>query len=354
MTARTIGVLLVALAAGGALLAGRADRPAPAPARSTDPVTVAGAWPHAQRADLPAALPDGSLFTPKLYLDAGTAIGTARTPGERSTRLLLRTAGTLRELRRAHAEFDNLAAAGDDVAWTETGERAATRIWAVNRADGRAPRRLTADTGNAVFFGNQHDLVLAGGRVHWAAAPRRAGSTEIRSVALTGGPVAVRRFTGEWALTAWPWLTSAAGGPSGRTRLKDMTTGRTVEVPVSAGEQSECNPAWCRVLVSDGTGLVRIDVMRPDGSARRRVAGATSGAAVSDVAILDRFEILSETGPQSDLTGTAGLSVHDLASARTVTVTPAATSASARGGMLWWSTGSGGATAWHSLDLRTV
>jgi hypothetical protein len=43
-----------------------------------------------------------------------------------------------------------------------------------------------------------------------------------------------------------------------------------------------------------------------------------------DVALLDRFEVLSETGPDSDLTGTAGLIVYDLLAGRTVDVSAAA------------------------------
>ncbi|MFI1990848.1 hypothetical protein [Actinoplanes sp. NPDC020271] len=90
------------------------------------------------------------------------------------------------------------------------------------------------------------------------------------------------------------------------------------------------------------------------GADRRRIAGADALAAVVDVAILDRFEILSRTVPGSDVTGVAALRVYDLSTGNTVGLSPAAGSASARGGMLWWSTGTAEATRWHSLDLRTA
>ncbi|MDT5030635.1 MAG: hypothetical protein QOC94_806 [Actinoplanes sp.] len=73
-----------------------------------------------------------------------------------------------------------------------------------------------------------------------------------------------------------------------------------------------------------------------------------------DVALLDRFEVLSETGPDSDLTGTAGLIVYDLLAGRTVDVSAAAVMAFARGGVLWWSTGDQETLMWHTLNLRTI
>ena len=70
--------------------------------------------------------------------------------------------------------------------------------------------------------------------------------------------------------------------------------------------------------------------------------------------VLDRFELLSETGPDSDLTGTAGLLIYDLATDRTVDVSPAVDGVFCRGGVLWWATGDQDSLVWHTLDLRTV
>ncbi|MFI7544038.1 hypothetical protein [Actinoplanes sp. NPDC049599] len=347
--------LAVALAAGGALLAYRPDEPRPAPGGR---VALAAAWPAAQRADLRGNLRDGPIYQPGIFLDARTSLGTAPSPDGTAERLVLRAADdSIRELRRrplaTNPEFGAFAAAGDDLVWTESARGEPTQIWTA-RGSGGPARRLTADTGNAVFFGSQWDLVLADGRVHWAAAKEGAQVTEIRSVALTGGAVAVHEEPGEWALTAWPWLTDGGGDQAGTTRLRNLATNRDTPVESTGAELITCAAAWCRVLVMNGDGLARIDLMHPDGSGRRRIAGSTAGAAVTDVAVLDRFEILSETGPESDLTGTAGLLVYDITADRTVEVSPAADGAFSRGGVLWWATGDQDSLVWHTVDLRTV
>jgi hypothetical protein len=108
------------------------------------------------------------------------------------------------------------------------------------------------------------------------------------------------------------------------------------------------------VLVTTTDGLARIDVMRPDGSDRKRIAGGEARAALPDVAILDRFEVLSEPRGDSDLTGTEALLIADLQTGRTIDVAPAVDGAFSRGGVLWWSTGDQDHIVWHTLDLRTV
>ncbi len=348
--------LAVALVAGAGLLVYAPEDSKPAPAGR---VGLAAAWPRAQRADLPGNLRDGPIYHPGIFLDARTSVGTAPTPDGTVERLLVRNADeTVRELRRrplsGNPEFATFATSGDDLVWSESADDAATEIWTAKITGGPA-RRLTADTGNAVFFGSQWDLVLAEGRVHWAAAaPEGEQTTEIRSVALTGGAVAIREEPGAWALTAWPWLTDGGGDQAGTTRLRNMATNRDTPVETSGAELVTCAVVWCRVLVMSGDGLARIDLMHPDGSARRRVAGSAAGAAITDVAVLDRFEVLSETGPDSDLTGTAGLLVYDLRADRTVDLSPAVDGAFSRNGVLWWATGDQDSLIWHTLDLRTV
>ncbi|WP_436532019.1 hypothetical protein [Actinoplanes sp. HUAS TT8] len=340
---RTVSALIVALTAGGTLLIkGPATAPAPAP--------------KAERADLPAYLADGSTFTPRLFLKAGTAIGVA------GTRLVMLTGGTVRELRPAaplagNPDYDDFTIDGDDVVWAESSDTAPLRIWTLDVRSGQAPRPVTTDTGNAVFYGNQQDLSLHGGRVYWAAtAEDDVDVTEIRSIPLAGGggPVEVRRVPGQWGLTAWPWLTDSPGGPSPTTHLRNLDTGQVVTVPTGGGEATECSPRWCRVMISDSEGLIRIDMMHPDGTARRRIAGPDLAAAVGDVALLDRFDVLSQNTPDSDLTGMAALLVYDLSTNTTLTLTRVATNAFARAGVLWWSTGTAEAARWHSLDLRTM
>ena len=355
---RGLGVLglVVALVAGGVLVF---HDPQPDPPPTAARVGVAAAWPHAQRADLPGNLPDGPVFTPGLFLDARVAVGTAPSPDGRSARLLLRAAdGALRELRRRPLddapEFGTFAVAGDQLVWTESSDRQKPQVWAVDRRSGAPARRLTSDTGNAVFYGSEYDLVVADGRVHWAAAaPDDERFTEIRSVALTGGPVRVRKETGTWALTAWPWLTDGADQAGTRT-LRNLVTNRDTEIGTSGAELTTCSPAWCRVMVMNGDGLARIDVMHPDGSARQRIAGGTASAAITDVAVLDSFEVLAESTPDSDLTGTQNLLVHDIRARRTVDVAAGVDGAFSRAGVLWWSTGDQDSIVWHTLDLRTV
>jgi hypothetical protein len=353
LTRTSIAGLVVAVGAGAALLLLGPDREPPAPpARAA----LADAWPRAHRADLPGNLADGPIFQPGLFLDARTAIGTAPSPDGRSLRLVMRGAeGEVRELRRRPLSeapvFDHFAVAGDRLAWTESAGRR-TEIWAAGTGGG-APRRLTADTGDALFYGTPYDLVIAGRRVHWVAAAG-AEATEIRSVALTGGEVRVRTEPGVWSLTTWPWLTSGAADQAGTTVLRDLTANREQRVPATGAELASCTPAWCRVVVSGADGPARIDVMRPDGGERRRIAGGGATAAINDVAVLDRFEVLSEARPDSDLTGEEGLLVYDIGTGRTVDLTATATAAGAGNGVVWWSTGDQDSLVWHTVDLRTV
>jgi hypothetical protein len=344
----------VALAAGAALFLPIHRTPAAKPPPGRAP--AATVWPKAQRADIPGNLADGPIFTPALFLDARTAAGTAPSPDARALRLLLRAGdGTPRELRRlpldSNPEFGAVTADGDDLVWTESADRGRLAIWTANLRDRRPARLLTADTGDALFYGSRYDLVVSGGRVYWAAA--KGTGTEIRSVALTGGAVRIRAETGSWALSAWPWLIDGADGTGTRT-LRNLATGRDTEVRAGGGELTTCDPVWCRVMVLGGGGLVRIDLMHPDGTGRRRIAGSAAAAATTDVAELDRFEILSEGGPDADLTGTEGLLVYDVRTGGTVDISPSVSGAFCRGGVLWWSTGDQDNTVWHTLDLRTV
>lgn len=341
-----IAGLIIALAAATALivLPGRKD---PAPA------TPAVA--QAQRAQLPGNLTDGPIFSPGLFLDARTAIGTAPTPDGAALRLVLRAPdGAVTEIRRRpltqNPTFDSFTTDGTTIAWTES---AATRteVWAA-AADGTTARRLTADTGNVIGYGSAYDLVIAEGAAHWAAAA--GDNTEIRSAPLAGGPVTTTKQDGVWSLTTWPWLVNGAGDQTGATRLRNPVTNRDIDVRTSGAELATCGPALCRVLVVAAGGLARIDVMRPDGGERRRIAGPEATAALVDAAVLDRFEVLGRERPDSAATGTEGLVVHDLADGVTTELAAAAESAHARNGVVWWSTGGLDDTVWHTIDLRTA
>lgn len=346
--------LIVALAATSALvITGGSSEGEPA-ARS-ERLSMTAAWPTAKLGTIPD-LP----LRPLLFLDTATAVGTAPSEDDGFLRLLLRSAdGSVRELRRlATADgprFENPTVAGNDVVWTEFADGRPPEIWAASlRADSPA-RRLTADTGNAVFYGSEYELVPHDGRVYWTATPHDgATATEIRSVALRGGKVRITRAPGQWTMAAWPWLDDGGSDGTGALLLRNMSTGREVTVPAAGGEFPACSPVWCRVLVLGDDGPVRLDLMRPDGSDRRQIAGRGIRSAVPDVAILDRFEILAETGPDSDVTGTAKLLVHDISSGNTVELASAANDARSRGGLVWWYTSGAGTAQWQVLDLRTA
>jgi hypothetical protein len=345
--------LSLALAAGGVLLA------APAPGRKpAAPVSAAIAWTHAQRDTIPANLPDGTAYTPAIFLDAHTSVGTAESPDGKFLRLVL-TGGDapVRQLRSLpvgeHPSFQTFALAGDVLAWAEGTDDGHRRLWSMNLRDSRPARQLTADTGQAAFYQSQYDLVIADGRLHWAA--RGAGrDTEIRSVALTGGPVTVRTEPGTWELSAWPWLVNGVNQAAGATALRNLATGQDVAVPtIRKRSTTDCSPSWCRVVSLAGDGSNRIELMRPDGTSRKRIAG-DAATAIADVAPLDRFEVFSQVGPNSELTGTTEVLVYETTTKRTVEINPSAGKVFYRAGVLWWSTGNLESVVWHSIDLRTV
>ena len=81
-------------------------------------------------------------------------------------------------------------------------------------------------------------------------------------------------------------------------------------------------------------------------------AGGTASASVQDVALLDRFEVVSEGG--GDRTGQSQLYLYDTKRRTLVLVDPNAATVLGRDGMLWWSTGNNETMAWHALDLRSL
>jgi hypothetical protein len=98
----------------------------------------------------------------------------------------------------------------------------------------------------------------------------------------------------------------------------------------------------------------RIELMHPDGTAAELVAEGTAETVIADVAPLDRFEVLGEMGPNSAQTGNVQLRIFEVATRRTVQVSPDAGRIGYLNGVLWWSTGNLTSYVWHSLDLRTI
>jgi hypothetical protein len=345
-----------ALAAGSILLF---VPPSGASTAPQGPVPVAMAWARAQRAVISANLPDGTAYQPGIFLDAHTSVGSAATPDGKFMRLLLLGAhGSMQQLRRVPAKenpsFQTFAVAGDVLVWAEGTARGGTQLWKVNLRNGRPAQKLTSDTGPAAFYHSQYDLVINAGRLYWVAS-RNDDVTEVRSVALTGGPVQTRAVPGAWQLSAWPWLVNGITAASGTTLLRNMITNRDLAI-VGTGSRSntQCSPTWCQVVTLAKDGYNQIDLMHPDGTARERVAGGTAATVIADPAPLDRFQVFSEIGPDSDLTGNVQLLAFELASRRTVEISPDAGKVSYRNGVLSWATGNQDTFIWHTVDLRTV
>ncbi|GAB3536614.1 hypothetical protein GCM10027575_85960 [Phytohabitans suffuscus] len=352
--------LVAAVAAAGALLA---QAPVGARAPKAPPPAAEVAWPGVARGGLRGTLAVGAASIAALFLDGGASVGPALDPRGGGVRLVLRSAGgAVRVLRRPDGAGRSYAAftrAGDQLVWAESvtapDGSPRTELWRAG-VGGGAAARVTADTGWATFANSEHDIVPRDGRLYWtASAPGPEPVTEIRSVPLSGGPVRVSAEAGTWALAGWPWLVGTGGGQRGPTRIRDLDTGRTTTVEERGGALDRCGPAWCRLFELSGDAPVRSVLMRPDGGDRQTAADNGATAAVPDVAVLDRFEVL--LGDSSAIAAAVGgqrLLVYDLRTRQLVAVADAASRVSYRGGILWWSTSAGTTVTWHTLDLRTV
>jgi hypothetical protein len=352
---RHVLALVAALAVAGVLLV---SPPGQAPPPAT-PVPAALAWPRARTGAVPTTLPDGSAYEPATFLDAATSVGTAAGVGHVLRLVVRRADGSLRVLRslpEADAPFfGDVAVDGDVLAWSEGTGGGTLELWTASLRDARPARRVTADAGDLTSRGSEHDLTIQGGRLHWAAAdPRGADAVQLRSVALAGGPVTSRAVTGTWQLSAWPWLVNGATTTLGATALRDSATGREVRVARAGGlATTSCSPTWCEDVSQERDGGTRVELRRPDGSDRVHVPADAVTPAIADVAPLDRFEVLSQAGPTTDVTGTGPLLVFELDTRRTVQLSADAGTVAYRHGVLWWLNGNG-STVWHSVDLRTV
>ncbi|MQA24715.1 MAG: hypothetical protein GEU94_04430 [Micromonosporaceae bacterium] len=359
--------LVAALAVGGLLLAMPTPEPEQAPDRSraAGPSRLSDAWPKARTGEYDSTLADGASYTPILFLNLTTSVGTAPTLDQERERLLLVAKGRKpRRLGSLPAEvgpgFNGVVSDGERVVWAETvpGSQgvAKTTLWIAEVSGGEA-RTLTTDTGDVIFFGSQHDLQVVGGRLHWASQPgagkQKRPATEIRSVPLSGGKVEVRTFDGGYSMAGWPWLASITRGGSEPVTLKRATGGRTVTARPGAGELLTCGARWCRVIVLGDQGRTRLDVMKPNGSARRRVAGGDATPAVVDIMLLGRFEPLTAAA-RNGSAADQRLLLYDGKTRRTVLVADSLGTVHGRDGFLWWSVGEAEVKRWHVLDLRSL
>ncbi len=324
-------------------------------------VPLADLWPQATPVTFPADLAGGPAYRLEYVLDGGDTLGTSPDPDGTHQRLVLRHAdGEVRQLRRLPVDrspgYSGFTRDGAEVAWAESTTDPAGRvrheIWALTL--GGTPRLLTADTGAFTPAGSEHDLVIHDGRLHWVAAA--AAGTELRSVPLSGGEVEVRTAAGHWRRTTWPWLVPAGDTAIDAPVLRDSVTGGTVRVPVTADELATCGARWCRVLVHADAVPTATELMRTDGSDRRRIAGPQTEAIGPDVTALDRFVPLLLADAERIAADGRELLLHDITSGRTAVVAQGVRGATVRGGTLWWSTSDerGDPDRWHLLDLRDL
>ena len=335
-------------------------RPSGASRAPAGPPPLTQVWPHAHPFLIPAGFPDGSTYTPAVVLDAAASVGMiASVDGQRTDLALVPAAGPPRVLQSQSVSdggsFDGITATAGRIYWmhtvTDADGQARTSLWTASRSGGPAAR-LTADVGAPAFSGSEYDLQVVGDRLEWAGS--RPGITELRSIPLAGGRVAVRTVPGAWALSAWPWLVTAPSASDQRPRLHNVDTGaeRTVRVPPD--QQATCSPTWCRTIPNNAADATETDLVRPDGSDRRVIGRATDAAIASDVALCDRFEVLMTTSTTSGQVAVSRLALYDIEGKRLVQVEAAATNAGGRGDFLWWSTGDNETITWHGLDLRTL
>ncbi|MEV0647654.1 hypothetical protein AB0I28_20535 [Phytomonospora sp. NPDC050363] len=325
--------------------------------------SVAEEWPGTTPAEFLGTFFDGTPFTPLLYLDELTVVATAPTPDGERVRLVVYTPGEeARELATLSADdapgFTAVAADDERIVWTQTVPDAKgvarTGIWTAPAGLAEAEAvRVTADTGDALFTGSQYDLQIAGGSVHWAAGTRgSAPATELRSHPLSGGETTTVTLEGEFAWSAWPYAVSNGGAAGEGVLLADMAAENTTVIPVETGALATCTPVWCRVLALGMAGPGGTELMRTDGSQRRRIADERTSAAVPDPMLLDRFEVLLDVSA-ADADGQP-LLIFDQVSGKTLLVASDARIVRARGATVWWSTGDEETLKWHALNLARL
>jgi hypothetical protein len=330
-----------------------------------DEMSLSQAWPSSRIVERAGVLPDGAPVDPVLFVDVDTMVGTALTTDGRSTRLVISTGNTFREIRRLpsdlYPEFSGVSVVADTLVWAETTASTSsgvrTRLW---RADWRTPHAapvlITKDTGAVVFMHSRYDLVVADGLVHWVSAD--GARTQVRSVPIGGGAVKVRRVPGVFAFAGWPWLAAISMSQAGPVDMVNIVTGQRMTVPSGPTEQANCGSVWCQVTVIGATGPVRLDVMRTDGTGRRRIGGSGAAGVIGEPALLDRFVgVTVDEGSLSSVgapTLRQQLQVYDLRSDRTMLVDPSVDQVHAGGRMLWWSRDAERGSSWYVLDTSTL
>lgn len=323
---RLLGVSAAVITVAVLLSLPAPDRVGPAPGGGFGPPTLAGVWPDAVVTTF-----DGSSYRPALILDADTSLGY-----EAAAFVLRSSTGTV---VLSDTPVPAMTATADRVYWMRDLGGSRYTIMVADRG-GRDVRELTADVGTPQFTGSQHDVQVAAGRLWWVST----GGKQLRSVGLSGGAVTVRELDGEYALSAWPWVTSVAPGAGVPVRLVNLDTGEARGFTPPVGALVSCGPTWCRTLTGEST--VALDLYRTDGQDVRRLIDGNTRQRVADVALLERFEVVTLGAGDSSVE----VSLYDIVKGSLVLVEPAASDVHARDGFLWWSTGA----TWHALDLKSL
>ena len=360
---RALVPLAASIVAVGAALAVPAPPPS-APRGSTGPTRLLDVWPSARPLTIDASLPGGLTFEPRLVLDTATTVGLTTTAGRSVTRLVVRGAdGGLRVLQALPDSGQFTIAAvvvsGDSVFWLESGVdiqgRVTTTVWRAGLHSG-TPQRLSTARSDPVSFDSQYDLELVDGRLYWAAYADR-GHGEIRSIPVDGGSVQVRSLDRVYGLTVWPWVTSSVGGGvAGNVDMFSLVTGEHRTVPGRTNQYLNCTPTWCRVttIAAQNTSL-SVTWEHPDGTNVVALANHTLSPVNTNVALLNRFEVVESAAEAAAASPGHRILLHDLATGRDVFLGDSATGfIGSRDGFLWWSTGDNETTVWHVLDLHQL
>ena len=178
--------------------------------------------------------------------------------------------------------------------------------------------------------------------------------TQLRSVALAGGAVEVRTLPGAWTMAVWPWLVTAPGSTGAAVELFNLHTGARVPVRTPADRSVLCSPVWCRLSRTPPTRRAVPTSPGPTVATCGTSATRTRSRWPAMSRCCDRFEPLMTALTSTNNVTLSRLDLYDAAHRRTVAVEPAATSATAKGDYLWWSTGDNETIAWHAVDLRSL
>lgn len=325
-------------------------------------LTLKAVWPTATAFSLPATLPDGSTYLPQTVLDATTSVGLATSAdAQHSSLVIVGPGGQPRVLDSGQvndgASFDAVTLTADAVYWMRTVNdadgHARVGLWTAQRSGG-ASRQLSPDVGTPLFSGSAHDIQVVADRLYWLAGTATTTTTELRSIAASGGRVTVRTLPGAWTMAAWPWLVTAPSATGTPVELFNVDSGARVAVHAPASKMVTCSPTWCRLIADNATQASATELVHPDGTDVRRIGDQNAIAIASDVALRQRFEPLMTALNSTNATTVSRLDLYDIAHGRTVLIEPAATNAAAKGDYLWWSTGDNETLAWHALDLRTL